>query len=116
MSRFRNKQNLPEPPNPGAAEVLSGSPLQGGTSARTFRAEGARPALASAVHRVANLYVRTPGAKRPDVQGPRWTALEEQVDRAFAEGNDAAALTAIRRWEDHARREMGWPEIGEEPF
>lgn len=65
---------------------------------------GVEVALSEAMARVAAIYAEIPEASRPDVTGERWAALEADVDRAGGSGDRDAALLAIERWEQHARR------------
>jgi len=64
---------------------------------------GLNAELADAVRRVGALYERIPESRRPDVTGERWDALEAEIDAACGTNDRDRALTAITRWEDHAR-------------
>jgi hypothetical protein len=68
---------------------------------------GVKVALAVAVHRVALRYVEIPEARRPDVNGERWRALEAEIDARCGAGDREGALQAIARWEEHATQVLG---------
>lgn len=74
------------------------------TATRTPRLPGIGAALAAAIRRINAIHNALPESDRPNVNGPRWTSLEAEIDAACAAGDADAALTAIGRYEGHAMR------------
>lgn len=60
--------------------------------------------LALAVRRMNAIYARIPTDQAPDINGESWCRLEAEIDRASSVGDYEAAIVAIGRWEEHARR------------
>lgn len=63
-------------------------------------------ALIAALDRVAAAYSSVPESARPSRSEGPLESLELAIDRAYARGDRAGTLRAIREWESHAVREF----------
>lgn len=64
-------------------------------------------ALSQAVDTARALYNQIPEARRPDITGESFQALEREIDARCGAGDEEGALLAIERWQDHALRVLG---------